>query len=114
MFKHPSNRAAHRGLTLIEVMIVIAILLAIGGLVVVNLLPRQGEANIKLVKVQIDQISNALDMFKLDMNRYPTEDEGLRALWSKDAIEDEEEATNWTIHYLKDPTPRDHCTHQSI
>lgn len=108
MNTHPLKRAAHRGLTLIEVMIVIAILLAIGGLVVVNLLPRQDEANIKLAKVQIDQIANALDLFKLDMNRYPTEDEGLRALWSRDAIEDEEEATNWTSAYLKDPTPRDH------
>ena len=108
MINKPSYRRAQRGLTLIEVMIVIAILLAIGGLVVVNLLPRQDEANISLMKVQIDQISNALDMFKLDMNRYPTEDEGLKALWSRDAIEDEEEAANWTSPYLKDPTPRDH------
>ncbi len=108
MFKHPSNRAAHRGLTLIEVMIVIAILLAIGGLVVVNLLPAKDRADADLTTSQIDQFDAALKMFKLNMGRYPTEDEGLRALWSEEAIEDEEEVTNWDGPYLENPKPQDH------
>lgn len=107
MRNKPIKRAPRRGLTLIEVMIVIAILLAIGGLVVVNLLPQKDKADINLTRVQIDQFASALDLFKLDMNRYPTEDEGLAALWNKDAIEDEEEQVNWTAAYLKIPTPRD-------
>ena len=102
-----SKRAAHRGLTLIEVMIVIAILLAIGGLVVVNLLPQKDKADQNLALVQIDSFVAALKMFKLDMGRYPTEDEGLRALWVEEAIEDEEEIANWSGPYLENAKPED-------
>ena len=96
-----------RAFTLIELLIVIAILLAIGGLVVVNLLPAKDQADVDLTTTQVDQFDNALSMFKLHMGRFPTEDEALTALWSKDAIEDEEEAANWKGPYLENPSPRD-------
>lgn len=96
-----------RGFTLIEVLIVIAIVLAIGGLVAVNLIPKKDEADKDLVKAQMDQLSTALKLFKLDMKRYPTEEEGLAALWSRDAIEDEDEAANWKTPYLENPLARD-------
>ena len=108
MINMPSKRRTQRGLTLIEVMIVIAILLAIGGLVVVNLLPAKDRADADLTTTQIDQFDAALKMFKLNMGRYPTEDEGLRALWSEEAIEDEEEVANWDGPYLENPIPQDH------
>jgi general secretion pathway protein G len=98
--------AAPRGLTLIEVLIVIAILLAIGGLVVVNLIPRKEQADVDLTRTQLKAFDNALRLFRLDMNRYPTEDEGLVALWSRDAIEDEEEQKKWKS-YLELPKPKD-------
>ncbi len=101
------RRSGRRAFTLIELLIVIAILLAIGGLVVVNLIPKKGEADINLTRVQIDQFESAIKFFKLAMNRYPNEDEGLRALWSYDAIEDEQEQQRWTGPYLETPTPRD-------
>jgi general secretion pathway protein G len=56
---------------------------------------------------QIDQFDASLKLFKLDMKRYPTEDEGLRVLWSQDALEDEEEASSWKGPYLESPSPRD-------
>ena len=97
-----------RGFSLFEVLIAIAIVLAIGGLVAVNLLPQKEEADADLTRTQINTLETALKMFKLDMKRYPTEDEGLRALWSKDAIEDEDEAGNWgPSPYLEDPLPED-------
>ena len=92
--------------TLIELMIVIAILLALGGLVLVNLMPRRQEADINLTSVQIDQIVSALKFFQLDMKRFPTEEEGLAALWGMDVIQDEEEAERWKGKYM-DRIPSD-------
>ncbi len=100
-------RSFRRAFSLIELLIVIAILLAIGGLVVVNLMPKKDAADIDLMKAQIDQFEAALKLFKLDMKRYPTEEEALAALWSKAAIEDEEEAVNWKGPYLENPKADD-------
>lgn len=101
------NRNHRRGFSLIELLIVIAILLAIGGLVVVNLLPAREQADADLTRVQIKAFEDAIEYFQMDMNRFPTEEEGLRALWSRDAIEDEDDADNWKRAYLKDPVPTD-------
>jgi general secretion pathway protein G len=101
------QRRRRSAFTLVELLIVLAILLTIGGIVVVNLLPKKGEADISATQAQIDQFVNALDFFQLDMKRYPTTEEGLAALWSKDALEDEEEAASWKGPYLKDRTDKD-------
>lgn len=101
------NIRNHRGLTLIEVLIVIAILLAIGGLVVVNLIPRKEQADIDVQKLQFQQIDAALKNFKLDMKRYPAEDEGLASLNSKDALASEDDAANWRGPYLESAIARD-------
>lgn len=98
---------ARRGLTLIEVLIVIAILLAIGGLVVVNLIPRKEQADIDLQKVQFQNLDAALKNFKLDMKRYPSDEEGLAALNSKEAIANEDEAVNWRGPYLEGTITKD-------
>jgi general secretion pathway protein G len=95
------------GFTLIEVLIVIAILLAIGGLVVVNLLPAKDKADIDLQRVQFDLIGRAMDQFKLDMKRYPNEEEGLRALSSKNALTNEDDQVSWRGPYLQDPVVND-------
>ncbi len=100
-------RTQRRGLTLIEVLIVIAILLALGGLVVVNLLPKKAEADINIQKADFDVIHGAMKMFRLDMGRYPSDDEGVKALWSKDAIDDEDAQTDWKGPYLETPKPQD-------
>jgi general secretion pathway protein G len=104
--KRRSNRR-RRAFTLIELLIVIAILLAIGGLVVVNLLPAKDQADIDLTRVQIDQIENALKYFKVDLKRWPSEEEGITVLWSKDALEDEEDEPRWKGPYLENATPKD-------
>jgi general secretion pathway protein G len=101
-----SNRL-QAGFTLIEVLIVIAILLAIGGLVVVNLMPRKEQADIDLQKVDLKAIDGALAHFKLNMKRWPSTDEGLAALSSKEAIADENEASNWKGPYLETPLQKD-------
>jgi general secretion pathway protein G len=99
--------AARRGLSLIEVLIVIAILLAIGGLVVVNLLPAKEGADINLQRVEFDTIGRAMSQFRLDVGRWPSEDEGLTVLWSRAGIEDEAEQSRWRGPYLENPIRND-------
>lgn len=101
------------GFTLIEVLIVIAILLAIGGIVVVNLLPAKDKADIDLQKVQFDQIDGAMKRFKLDMNRYPTEEEGLAALNRKDSIPEDQQA-NWRGPYMESDVLKDKWNHALV
>ncbi len=96
----PSRRPARRGLTLIEILIVIAILLALGGLVVMNLIPTREQADVDLTVAQIDRISSALDRFRLDLRRYPSEEEGLTALWNREVLEDERDMDRWRGPYL--------------
>lgn len=100
-------RRSRSAFTLIEVLIVIAILLAIGGLVVVNLLPQKEKSDVNLQQVQIDTIDKALKMFKLDMKRWPTEEEGLAALSDKSVIQDESEQAQWRGPYLETPVLKD-------
>ena len=71
-----------RGFTLIEVMIVVAILGVLATLVVVNIGGAQDTANINATKSNLQAVSQALDLFKLDNYRYPTSSEGLEALVS--------------------------------
>jgi general secretion pathway protein G len=99
--KNVKIRGVRSAFTLIEVMIVIAILLAIGGLVVVNVIPRGKQADIDLQKADLKGIESALQHFKLDMKRWPSEEEGLAALSNKEAITDEQEAANWRGPYLE-------------
>ena len=111
------NKAARRGrraFTLIELLIVIAILLAIGGLVVVNLLPRRDQATADLQRVQFDLIDNAMKQFYLDLQRWPTEEEGLAVLWRQDALEDEEEYERWRGPYLELPLTEDQWGYELI
>ncbi len=83
------TRTRRTGFTLIEVLIVLVIVLAIGGIVAVNLMPRRDQALKDTERVQLRMIEAALEQFYLDMGRYPTEEEGIAVLWDKTKIEDE-------------------------
>jgi len=97
-----------RGFTLLEVMIVIVIILAILGLVTVNLMGAKKKADTGVTQMALGTLKNALEQFYLDFNRYPAEDgEGLAALWTKSGLP-EEEASKWREGgYTKEPMPRD-------
>ncbi len=95
-----------RGFTLIEVMIVIVIVLALGSLVAYNLLGTKERAEDDLVKIDMNTLKQALKNFRFAHNRYPTDEEGLKALWDKTAIQDEEEAKKWT-KLLEEPMLKD-------
>lgn len=78
-FKH-SQALRQQGFTLIEVMIVVAILGILATLVVVSIGGRQDQALVTATKSDLQAISQALDLYKLDNFKYPTTDQGLEAL----------------------------------
>lgn len=94
------------GFTLIEVMIVILIVLALGGLVAYNLMGTKEDAENKLCKIDMNTLEQALKQFRFDHGRYPTDDEGLEVLWNKEKMQDEEEAKKWR-KLLEQPMPDD-------
>lgn len=98
---------SRRGFTIIELLIVIGIILAIGGLVLVNVSGASDKADLKLARVQIQAFNQALEQFKVDMKRFPSEDEGLAVLWNKELVEDEDELSRWSGPYLKSPSVKD-------
>ncbi len=95
------DKHTRRAFTLIELLIVIAILLAMGGLVVMNLIPRGEQAKANLQLVQFNLIDGAMKQFRLDLNRWPTEEEGLAVLWKREQLEDEEDFERWRGPYLE-------------
>jgi len=85
------------GFTLIEVLIVLAIIGMIASIVGPRVLIYLSDSKIKAAHVQIDAISNSLDLFFLDVGRYPTNSEGLNAL-----IKRPQNNTIWNGPYLRE------------
>ena len=69
-----------RGFTLVEIMVVVVIIGILGALVVPKLLGRTGEARVTAAKTDIATMSQALKLYKLDNQRYPSTEQGLQAL----------------------------------
>jgi general secretion pathway protein G len=84
-----------RGFTLIELLVVLAILGMLAALVAPNLMDKFSQAKTKAARLDIEELSSVLDMYKLDVGRYPTTDEGLNAL-----IEAPGTAKVWNGPYL--------------
>lgn len=92
-----------RGFTLIELLVVFVILGLLAALVGPRLIGQTGPAKLKAAKAQIEMFGTALDTFRLDVGRYPTSEEGLKALREKPgAVE-----TTWEGPYLKKEIPDD-------
>ncbi|KFC76398.1 type II secretion system major pseudopilin GspG [Massilia sp. LC238] len=72
-----------RGFTLVEIMVVVVIIGILGALVVPKLLGRTGEARVTAAKTDIATMSQALKLYKLDNQRYPSSEQGLQALVTK-------------------------------
>ena len=90
------DRRAEAGLTLVEMLVVITIIGLIMGLVGPRVLGYLGESKVKAAKLQIESFSSSLDLFYLDVGRYPTGSEGLTALTERPG-----NAAIWNGPYLK-------------
>jgi general secretion pathway protein G len=94
------NRRRRNAFTLVEIMIVLAILVLLVAMVGPRLLKTQEKADAKITQTQIDNLEQALDFYKVDNRTYPTTEEGLTALMQKPA--DENRAKNWAGPYLEE------------
>ncbi len=90
------------GFTLIELMIVIFFLGLLAAVVAPRLMGRVGKAKQKTAQAQIQMLATALDLYHLDVGRYPTEEEGLRSLYAKP-----ESLPAWSGPYLDKAVPKD-------
>ena len=92
LLSSPDSRrdgADHReaGFTLVELLVVLAILGLIVALVTPQVLKYLGRAKTDTARIEIQNIGNALDLFRLDLGRYPTQQEGLEALIEQPTVE---------------------------
>src|SRR4030043_1998076 len=79
----PREKGGERGFTLVEILVVIIILGLLAALVGPKLFGKVSIAKQKAAKAQIELFGTALDLFRLDVGRYPTTEEGLKALREK-------------------------------
>jgi general secretion pathway protein G len=98
-----SNRARQRGMTLIEILVVLVLIGIVLGIVGGNFIGKGEKAKADAAKIEIGQISQTLDLYKLEVGRYPSSQEGLQALISAPAG-----VANWNGPYWKKSTvPKD-------
>jgi general secretion pathway protein G len=104
------TRAAQSGFTLIEIIVVVVIIGLLAAVVTQTLSGRTDDARIAKARQDIQAMETALTLFKLDNFRYPTTEQGLRALVEKPA---DPEIRNWkeggyVKRLSKDPWGRDY------
>ena len=92
-----TGRALRRGFTIVEVMIVLAIILVLATLVAVNVRGSRKDAQIQAAKVSMRSLDKALERFNDKFGRYPSDEEGITVLWDKTKLQtqDETESAKW-------------------
>jgi len=93
---HRARRSRARGMTLIEILVVLVLIGVVLGIVGGNFLGKGEKAKADAAKIEIGQIGQTLDLYKLEIGRYPTTQEGLQALVSAPPG-----VTNWNGPYWK-------------
>jgi general secretion pathway protein G len=91
-----AGAGSQAGFTLVEILVVITIIGLIMGLVGPKVLNYLSESKVKAAAIQIHSFESALDLFYLDLGRYPTTAEGLAALVRRPGG-----ASSWNGPYLK-------------
>ncbi len=84
------------GFTLVEMLVVLAIIGLLVGLVAPRVFGQLAEAKVRTAHIQIESFKNALDLFYLDAGRYPTTQEGLQSLNTRPA-----NVQSWGGPYVK-------------
>ncbi|MBL7684432.1 MAG: type II secretion system major pseudopilin GspG [Deltaproteobacteria bacterium] len=86
MFRSVIQKQKQEGMTLIEIMVVVAIIGSIAALVTVNVLDYLDESKVDTAKIEIKNIESALEQFKRKHGFYPTSEQGLQALVEKPSV----------------------------
>jgi general secretion pathway protein G len=97
---HPGGGS--RGFTLIELLVVVVIIGLLAGYVAPRYFSQVGKSEVQVARAQIDALEKALDLYRLDNRRFPSAEQGLKALTEKPANE-----ANWNGPYLKKGVPLD-------
>ncbi len=93
----PPAARLHRGFTLLELVMVLVIIGVILAMVGPRVFTNLGRANAEVAKTKMEQIAGQLELFKLDVGRYPTTQEGLGALLTAPSG-----LANWNGPYIRD------------
>ena len=94
--KATRRRNGEAGFTLVEILVVITIIGLIMAIVGPRVLNYLGESKVKAARIQIESLGSALDLYYLDMGRYPNSSDGLAALVQRPG-----NAEEWNGPYLK-------------
>lgn len=92
----------HAGFTLLELLVVVLILGLLASFVAPRYFSQIGKSEVQVARAQIDAFEKALDQYRLDVGRYPSTEQGLRALVERPASE-----AKWNGPYLKKAAPAD-------
>ena len=101
-----SFRPAQHGFTLLELLVVIVIIGMLASYVGPKYFAQIGKSEVTVAKAQLEGLSKAMDTFRIDVGRYPSVEEGLRALMVKP-----DSANGWNGPYLKKDVPLDPWGH---
>lgn len=99
---HPADRCIRRqlslsqGFTLVELLVVLAIVGLLTALVAPRVVQYLGKAKTDTAQIQVDRLAGVLDLYRLDVGRYPSEEEGLLSL-----AERPESVDVWNGPYLR-------------
>ena len=85
--RSPEARAPRAGFTLVEILVVIAIISLLAGVVLLNIAPQMGMGSQAAGKAQIQVLSSAVTTYRMAHGRYPTQQQGLEALVQKPSQE---------------------------
>jgi general secretion pathway protein G len=96
-FNVPMHRSRSQGFTLMEILVVITIIGVIVAFAANNIFGKADLAQAKIAKSKMVALSGALDLYKLDTGKYPTSQEGLKALYQAPSG-----VPNWNGPYVKD------------
>ncbi len=84
---HLESRAPRAGFTLVEILVVLAIISLLAGVVLLNIAPQLGMGKQAAAKAQIQVLSSAIDTYRMAHDRFPTQQQGLEALVRKPSQE---------------------------
>jgi len=90
------------GFTLIELLVVVVIIGLLAGFVAPRYFGQVGKSEVNVARAQIDALEKALDQYRLDTGRYPTQEQGLKVLVERPANE-----SKWAGPYLRKEVPLD-------